>query len=245
VSLVSQLGISEEKRRSLIVEIQQSDFSQSSVVDYYVGVVGISQYESAITEVTRTSLAAAVTAANDDSQQVSAGDKGKLLAKIYCHGGDVAFFGDIDLEFETMINHSLLGYSASQKRRRISMESIGIKIPNVVATADIEAAISKRMGNKYSINPKYVLAVQKSLVLTMTTILQNAACTAAVRSGPPDSGVTSVSSFLFPKQGKINLSHLLLTIQSMMDKLPPNLTRDWEKIIIDKIVKIGREKINI
>ena len=257
LSLVPQLRITEDKRRSLIVEIQQSDFNQSSVVEYFIGVVGVAQYEAALSEISKRPLAGVVAQADDpNSAQVTAGDKGKLLAKIYCHGGDVAFFGDIDLEFESQINKAFHGYSSSsQKKRRISLETLGGRHLPDLAFSKIEQSIKRvvtKHGRPYTFNPRFVASVQRCVSLMLMTIL-NLMSDLHRSSGNPsiDAEMVSVDSFL-PNASKsrsdsIKLTHLLSAIQTLMgaERLPVNLVRDWEPLVIEKMVNLAQRQLGI
>jgi len=260
LSLVSQLRIPDDKRRTLIMEVQQSDFGQSSVVEYFIGVVGVAQYEAALSEISKRPISGVSSQIEDPTAaQVTAGDKGKLLAKIYCHGGDVAFFGDIDLEFESQINKALLGYSSSsQKKRRISLETLGGRHLPDLSFAKIEQAIKRlisQRGNKaYTINPRFVASVQRCISLMLVTIVSLTSDIHRSGSAPPSgSGLVAIDSFLpsasksRPSSPCIKLTHLLAAIQSMMegDRLPINLTRDWEPLVIDKLVNMANRQLGI
>lgn len=257
LSLVSNMRISDDKRRSLIVQIQQSDFDQSSVVEYFVGVVGVVQYEAALAEISKRSFGAGSSVPEDSAGggQVTAGDKGKLLAKIYCHGGDVAFFGDIDLEFESQINKALLGFSSSsQKKRRITQETLGGRNIPDLSFHKIEQAIKRAIHKRgsYSLSPRYVASVQRCVCLMLMTILNlTSDIHASITSPPIDAELVSIDSFLpnpprSPASG-INLTHLLSAIQTLvsLDRLPVNHTRDWEPLIINKLVTLAKKQLGI
>ena len=253
LSLVSQLRIPDDKRRSLVVEVQQSDFNQSSVVEYFIGVVGVAQYEAALSEIAKRPFGGAQSIPEDPNNlQTSTGDKGKLLAKIYCHGGDVAFFGDIDLEFESQINKALLGYSSSsQKKRRISQDTLGGRHIPDLSFPKIEQAIKRLVtkrgpsnSSSYTFNPRYVASIQRCLGLMLTTILQLTSDVYRAASLSNASSDLITLDSIIPKTSKssrgINLTHLLTAIQTMMsgERLPINLTRDWEPLMIEKLAKL-------
>jgi hypothetical protein len=255
LSLVSQMRISDDKRRSLIVEIQQSDFHQAPVVEYFIGVVGVNQYESALSEISKRSFGAGSSVPDDSAgAQVTAGDKGKLLAKIYCHGGDVAFFGDIDLEFESQINKALLGYSSSsQKKRRINQETLGGRNLPDLSFAKVEQTIKRALHKRgsYSFNPRYVASIQRCICLMLMSILNLTSDIRATTTSPPiDAELISIESVLpKPRSGSsgIKLTHLLSAIQTLVsaDRLPVNLTRDWEPLIINKLITLAQKHLGI
>ena len=259
LSLVSQLRISEEKRRSLIVEIHQSDFNQSSVVEYFIGVVGVAQYESAISEISKRPLGGVQSQTDDpNNPQVSVGDKGKLLAKIYCHGGDVAFFGDIDLEFESQINKALLGYSSSsQKKRRISMETLGGRPLPDLAFSKIEQSIKRvisKHGRSYTFNPRFVASIQRCVSLMLMKLLSLTSDILRSSGNPTIDAETVSMNSILPAPSKsrsstpcMNLTHLLSALQTMMEaeRLPINLVRDWEPLVIEKLINIAQRQLGI
>ena len=256
LSLIPQMTIPEDRKRSLIVEIQRSDFTQQSTVEYFIGVVGIVAYESALKK--SAGFGVAGLAGSSDPLSVNPSpDKGKqLLAKAYCHGGDVAFFGGIDLEFEASINNALFGHSGSLKRKRmITVDSIqGGYLPDL-AFAAIEARLAKALAKRHDepmkYNPRYVASLQRAVGIMLMTILQQTACERrqSCSSTADEMGPVTAGSFLgYTDLGsKVSLTHLLSAIQAMAARgaLPPQFTRNWEPSVIARIVQLGNYHVGI
>ena len=114
LSLIPQLRVSEDKKRALILEVQTSDFAQPSVIEYFIGIVGVSQYEAGLRTAIGQSLVGQVTTSSGGQLITS---NRQITGKAYCHGGDLAILCGIDLETEMMINNALFGHSISRKRK--------------------------------------------------------------------------------------------------------------------------------
>ena len=144
LSLIPHLKVPEEKKRALILEIQKSDFNQPSVIEYFIGIVGVSQYDSAL----RAAVGQALVPSMGVVAQASSSTR-QVTGKAYCHGGDVAYFCSVDLELETMINNALFGHSSKRKRmdhHRLTNSSI----------------VAKRIGHS-DVSDGFVEMVQRAL----------------------------------------------------------------------------------
>ena len=231
LSLVPQLRLPDERKRSLIVETQRSDFSQPSVVEYFIGIVGVAAYESAL----RTALGSAVSSLAVSSEPMERAQK-HLVTKAYCHGGDVAFFGGVDLEFESSINNALFGHCAASRRSRVSPR------PDLAISETVEKRLRLLLsfrGEDYGFSPAFVAAAHSALAAVMHELISHASQhkqhTSSSRGEP---NLISVGSAEGSK--KIELPHILSSVQEM--QIPARVGNVWEQTVIKRLVEVGRPK---
>ena len=172
----------------------------------------------------------------------------QLLPKAYCHGGDVAFFGGIDLEFEGSINNALYGHSSGGRSRKKSQ----IRFVPDLSFASVEASVSRHIGKRdLKSNPRYIAAIQRALSLMLINLLERCVTEKEHMAKMADSAngtITSISTVLdSSSQMGIRMIHLLSTIQNMNDfnDLPVHFTHHWEQKVIDKAIDEGRIKLGI
>lgn len=235
LSLVPRLRMPEERKRALMLEIQRADLSKDW--EYFVGVVGVQQFEAALADANKflSTMAQPVT------EPAPVADKAKLLAKVYCHGGDCAFFGQVDLELEAQLNGALFGHSSSHKRRRVSVDSVG-GLPDL-AIAQIEKRVQLHAKGMQS-SPRFVAAVQRALGLVLMTVLEGACGGGDERQTPPSSSsLLTIASSLGLTTPSVGLPHILATISRMHETraLPFQFTGKWEQNLLDRINAVGEE----
>jgi hypothetical protein len=155
---------------------------------------------------------------------LSSVDKVKLLAKVYCHGGDVAFFGTVDLEYEAHLNHLMYGYSTKKHQSVVSTDMN-------IESAGIADRLCSRLGgcagdsahaSLYKYGAAFVEGVttctNSFLILILRLLLEH------------------------PGRSRGALPLLLDVIRGMRDtsKAPLRFTEKWERLVIDQLGKIAR-----
>ena len=232
LALVPHLKLPDEKKRSLIVETQRSDFSQPSVVEYFIGIVGVAPYEAAL----RSALGSTVSSMAIATEPT---ERKSLVIKAYCHGGDVAFFGGVDLEFEASINNALFGHSVSRKRARRSQQTISLQ--------SVERKISSLLADRnYEFSTAFAEGAQRALSAVLSELLAEA--TETNRSDASQADLISVATQpAGPKKSgtqKILLHHVLAVVQRLNRDLqiPSTVGGQWERKVLDRIVDVGRPK---
>lgn len=159
---------------------------------------------------------------------LSAGDKVKLLAKIYCHGGDVAFFGSVDLEGEAQINYSLYGHSGVCKKHiAIPMKEEPKKFPSdaytIYMAAHVGQSVCERLGGcgaqsgdkqLYKYSSKYIVEVTYRLCHVLSRILEAA----------------------YPNPGRLTIPSLLDIVRRLrsVNRIPASMR--WEETLLDRII---------
>lgn len=176
----------------------------------------------------------------------------QLLAKAYCHGGDVAFFGVIDLEFEASINNALFGHAGTQKRRRLLAVEKGRSLPDL-SFGSIENRVSTSWSGRedtFKHDPRYVATLQRALGLMLMNILER--CVSLrdqAAADPADEGVVSARSILSRPDitSGVSLCDVLSVIRTMNEsgQLPVQFTEKWEARIIDRLVSLGKSQLGV
>jgi hypothetical protein len=212
LSLIPHLRLNEEKKRALILQVQKSDFNQQSVIEYFIGIVGVKAYDSAL----RSTLGQAIT--TSVSAPSASPATRQITGKAYCHGGDVAFFAGIDLDLEKIIN-SALHVKRRGRSVAVSLESL------VTKTSTLEERIASRLSNTgFEFDEKYIAAAHRAICRMGGRMVEKLVLERKMRS---------------TKKRPINTDEDLLAVVGRMDENfeLPNLCRHkWEQKVIDDIV---------
>lgn len=210
LSLIPHAKLADDKKKALILQVQKSDFTQPSVIEYFIGIVGVKSYETALRSTQSQSISAAPAA--QASSTVPSATK-QVTGKAYCHGGDVAFFSGIDLDFERVINSAL---HAKRRRRPVSTS-----LESVVPQASVEIAIANKLNRVggFTYDEKYVAAVHRALCRMGGSLIEKLA--------------------LQNNAKKILTSQDLLEVVRRLNdsrELPVQFTAKWEQRVIDQVV---------
>jgi hypothetical protein len=200
------MKVPEEKKRALILEIQKSDFNQPSVIEYFIGIVGVSQYDTAL----RTAVGQALVPSMPGVVQTSSSTR-QVTGKAYCHGGDVAYFCSVDLELETMINNALFGHSTKRKRmdhHRLTSSS----------------TVAKRIGLT-PVSDAFVETTQRALESMCVNITSQ--CVSQKHAQQHEGRKVKINTS--------HLLNVVQRMNECMD-LPIRVTEKWERKIIDRLV---------
>ncbi len=177
---------------------------------------------------------------------LSAGDKVKLLAKIYCHGGDVAFFGSVDLEGEAQINNSLYAHSGVYKKHIVSLPNpvkeellseMRHKFPSESYALELSVPVGRRICERlggcttqtgiggqhsefYKYNGKFVLGLSNSVCKVFDKVLM-----------------------AMPVRGFVTTESLLDTVRRLQcaNQIPAATGARWESILLARLLKKQRE----
>lgn len=244
LTLVPGMNMGEEKKRSLIVEIQQSDFSQQSVIEYFIGIVGVSVFETAL----KAAQTSGISASGSHVALAEAGGYAEkstrqLVPKAYCQGGDVAFFCGIDLDFETAMIDAMYGHNVKRIRsKNCSFSNIPF--------SHVESRLRSSTSTNHQVSGNFILSVQQALGIMLHQILRK--CVEEKEGGSfskqsREDGTISVHSLLAKGNKKINESHILRVVSKMNEdmQLPIRFTEKWERKIIQRVISNAEAKLNL
>jgi hypothetical protein len=220
LSLIPHLKVQEDKKRALILEIQKSDLNQQSVIEYFIGIVGVKAYDAALKSTVGQTLAVSATASTAVTKQV--------LGKAYCHGGDVAYFACIDLELERIINSAL-----HAKRRRKTDSSFANFFDSVPHTV-LEQKIKNR--TSLEVDESYISVAHRALAKMALQLVQRAASEKKrAETASAEGDVTAIRY----RMNSIGNPFLLSLIKRMNEnrELPAQFTDKWEKKVLDVVVQ--------
>lgn len=227
LTLVPGLKVAEEKKRSLIVEVQRSDFSQQQTVEYFIGIVGVSAYEAALRGILSGSLADPNAGSGGGSEKAVK----QVVPKAYCQGGDVAFFCQIDLDFETALNDSLFGHNVKRTNRNDCLPT------PLVDARTVESCIKSKLNN-HSVSDKFVASLQQGIGILLHQIIRKCVedKSAQKEQDLAKDGMITLHALLGNK--KINETHILRVITKMNQdmQLPLRFTEKWENIILKRLI---------
>ena len=206
----------ESRKRSLAIEIERADFSKKTTLDYYINIVGIDNF-------------------NKGPQPVQDGERNRSLAKIFCHGGDCALLGGVDLEYESQINATLFGHA--HKRKRVGISDI------VVPDLSI-SLVDKRVKQftTLTVPPRFVAAAQRAMGLVLMQILSEShrikdSAGTSRRRKKVLGDLVNIHKVL--GNTDINCAHVLDAV--VKHGWPRG--EEWEKRIIERISEIASEQI--
>lgn len=229
LTLVPGLKLAEEKKRSLIVEIQRSDFSQQQTIEYFIGIVGVSAYEAALRGVLSGSLADPYAASGGAGEKTAGGMVKQVIPKPYCQGGDVAYFCQVDLEFETALNDALFGHNVKRTNRNDCLPH------SLVDARTVESCIKSKV-NSFSVSDKFVASLQQGISILLHQIIRKCVDDKHAQKDVSQDGMITLHGLLGNK--KINESHILRVITKMNQdmQLPLRFTEKWENKILQRLI---------
>ena len=223
LSLIPHLKLQEEKKRALILQVQKSDFTQPSVIEYFIGIVGVKAYDSALRSTIGQAITTAVSAASTSTATK------QVTGKAYCHGGDVALFAGIDLDLERIINSAL----HAKRRGRLVPVSLESVLPK---PASVEEKLNSRLSaTPFKFDEKYVAAVHKVLCRMGGRLVEKLAM-------ERDHGAAASR-----KKPRETTQDLLAVVRRMNEglELPVQFTNKWEARIIENLVRGKSQQFSI
>lgn len=232
VSCLSKTSLPSETSGRHISELYACDLSNIDTAARFVGIIGDSALVAELSAMGMEPLIG-----ETGELFLTAGDKVKLLAKIYCHGGDVAFFGSVDLEAEAQINNALYGHSGVYKKRISLLPNVVKDDPDgqVKSTVQSEsqlAELSQQVGKRicerlggcnhskqnrqlHKYSGKFVGGITNCMILILKKLLE---------ALPSNSRCTTVS-----------LLDAIRRLQST-NRIPANTGARWEQILLERLL---------